>query len=294
MGAARLKSLSNGTPVEGMDNNIESQCFTVTRLRSEFNLKPKIGAPVARSYINGYGTTCKLYLISDCIPVRKRATAPSKKQLLAQQSLRIKTKLRSAKMTASREAHNLLELAPIFLDTETTGLGEDAQIIEIALTDTSGKVLLESRLRPTIPIEEGATEVHGISIEDLANAPIWPEIAAVVEAILAKRVCVIFNSAFDSRIIENTAKAYNLSSLWFQKVDTRCAMSLAVDYFGATNRYGTISLVKAMDFAGVKFQGKAHKASVDAKATADLVQAIAKKHIDLQNELSELIRSTER
>jgi len=57
---------------------------------------------------------------------------------------------------------------------------------------------------------------------------------------------------------------------WILGLDTECAMYRAADAFGATNQYGTISLINAAAAAGVEFQGKAHSAAGDAATTAEL------------------------
>ena len=41
----------------------------------------------------------------------------------------------------------------ICLDTETTGLGNNAQIIEMAITDLNKNVLFNQRIKPTTEIE---------------------------------------------------------------------------------------------------------------------------------------------
>jgi len=64
-------------------------------------------------------------------------------------------------------ARELLLKEPIFLDTETTGLDNRAEIIEISIVDYQGKVLFDELVKPmrTIPIE--ATRVHGITNDDI-------------------------------------------------------------------------------------------------------------------------------
>ena len=64
----------------------------------------------------------------------------------------------------------------VFLDTETTGLDDTAEVIEIAIVDAAGAVIFESYCRPTVPVDPGAQAVHGIGPEKLATAPAWPEI----------------------------------------------------------------------------------------------------------------------
>ena len=51
------------------------------------------------------------------------------------------------------------------LDTETTGIGHGHQIVEIAVKDgLTGKVLLDTLVRPTRDIDPKAQAVHGISL----------------------------------------------------------------------------------------------------------------------------------
>mgnify|MGYP001773609046 CR=1 FL=1 len=159
-------------------------------------------------------------------------------------------------------------MATVFLDTETTGLGDDAQVVEIAVVDEAGAVLFESYCRPTVPVDPGAEAVHGIGPDVLAEAPQWPEIAGRVREVLEGRVVVIFNAAFDTRILAQTAAAHGDSADWVRELDTRCAMYRAADVYGATNSYGTISLVNAAARAGIEFVGRAHSAAGDAATTA--------------------------
>lgn len=63
----------------------------------------------------------------------------------------------------ARQAYDWLSLAPLFLDTETTGLDNTAEALEIGLTDASGQVVFETRLKPTVTIGAQAAAVHGIS-----------------------------------------------------------------------------------------------------------------------------------
>lgn len=52
----------------------------------------------------------------------------------------------------ARQAYDWLSLAPLFLDTETTGLDNTAEALEIGLTDAAGQVVFETRLKPTVAI----------------------------------------------------------------------------------------------------------------------------------------------
>ncbi len=52
----------------------------------------------------------------------------------------------------ARQAYDWLSLAPLFLDTETTGLDNTAEASEIGLTDAAGQVVFETVLKPTVAI----------------------------------------------------------------------------------------------------------------------------------------------
>lgn len=166
-------------------------------------------------------------------------------------------------------------MATVFLDTETTGLDDRAELVEIAVVDEDGCVLFESYCRPTVPVDPGAQAVHGIGDDVLADAPQWPEISAQVHEALEGNTVVIFNAAFDTRILAQTAAAHGDPADWVRELDTRCAMYRAADVYGATNRYGTISLVNAAYRAGIQFQGRAHSAAGDAATTAALWRKMA-------------------
>lgn len=142
----------------------------------------------------------------------------------------------------------------VFLDTETTGLDDDAQVVEIAIVDDTGAVLFESLVKPTVPVEPEAAAIHGIGPDRLASAPAWPELADQVRAVLEGKTVVIFNSDFDTRLLQQTAtahtagqgvEAYDEAVKWILDLETRCAIYRAAEIYGATNQYGTISLINA-------------------------------------------------
>ena len=267
----------------------KDQCFSKGRLRDEFRMKPKPGAEPVAFYKNGYGGEFGVYKITDCLPMKIRSTKPpSEKQIRASAILAIKAKLKSNGAIASCRAIHWLNENPLFLDTETTGIGAKAQILELAISDAQGKILLETRLRPTVPIEPEAEGVHGITAECLANSPTWPEVSAQVRKILFGRPLVIFNSDFDTRMFRQTAAAFGEPVEWVSELKTYCAMNWAADVFGPTNRHGSISLANAVCSAGITWQGTAHGAVADTLTTVELVKAIAGIRRNLETELTAL------
>ena len=91
----------------------------------------------------------------------------------------------------------------IFLDTETTGLeaAQGHRIIEIACVEMVDRRLTKRNfhcyLNPERDIDPGAQQVHGLSLEFLADKPRFSDIAADFLAYIADAELVIHNAAFD-------------------------------------------------------------------------------------------------
>lgn len=179
------------------------------------------------------------------------------------------------RLRAIHKADAIYYIHPLVLDTETTGLAEKDQIIEIAICDREGRGLFESRVKPTVEIEQEAEDIHHISMKDLDSAPQWPDIEVDVKKLLESNHLIIFNSEYDLRMLKQTAAAFNSDTTWIDNLQTTCAMYLAADVFGATNKYGSISLANAMKAANVSWRGEAHSALADAQGTADVFKTIA-------------------
>lgn len=85
--------------------------------------------------------------------------------------------------------------ATVILDTETTGL--NGHLVEIAVTDRRGQVLLDTLVNPECEIEAGAAAIHGLTSDVLAGAPTYMELAERLWSVLNGRRVVIYNTVFD-------------------------------------------------------------------------------------------------
>ena len=104
------------------------------------------------------------------------------------------------------KARELLALKPIILDTETTGLGSDAEICEIAVVSSDGTILMNRRVRPRRPIPADATAIHGITNADVAMMPGFNQVlnGRVGQLMENRDVHIaIFNSEYDLRLIDS-------------------------------------------------------------------------------------------
>jgi len=85
----------------------------------------------------------------------------------------------------------------VILDTETTGLSDDARIVDLAVTTATGRVLLDTLVNPGEPIPAEASDIHGITDEMAAGAPTFAEVLPLLaEAVTGRRV-LIYNDAYD-------------------------------------------------------------------------------------------------
>jgi DNA polymerase-3 subunit epsilon len=97
----------------------------------------------------------------------------------------------------------------IVLDTETTGLEVEQghRIIEIGAVEIVNRRLTgrhyHQYLNPERPIDEGAQEVHGISLEFLADKPLFADVAEAFLDFVAGADLVIHNAPFDMAFLNS-------------------------------------------------------------------------------------------
>lgn len=85
----------------------------------------------------------------------------------------------------------------VILDTETTGLDRNDEIIEIAIIDMDGNELVNTRIFTEKEISYEAYCVHGISKESLVGKPTIKELNNKLKEIFKGRNVLIYNDSFD-------------------------------------------------------------------------------------------------
>jgi len=182
----------------------------------------------------------------------------------------------SARQQAVQEALRILQQNPIYLDTETTGLGLDDEIIEIALLDDNENILFQSFVRPSQPIPPGTTAIHGITNDMVQNAPPWPIVWQNVRNIVRDRSIAIYNADFDIRMMKQSMTRYRQP--WKETLSTVCIMRLYAAYRGEWDSrrmtYRFISLEQAGKQCGIPLPN-AHRAIADTMLARALLHYIA-------------------
>ena len=85
----------------------------------------------------------------------------------------------------------------VILDTETTGLEDDARILDLAVTNVAGDILVDTLVNPGEPIPAEATGIHGITDADVAGAPSFADILVKLTGVLDGKRCLIYNEPYD-------------------------------------------------------------------------------------------------
>jgi DNA polymerase-3 subunit epsilon len=154
------------------------------------------------------------------------------------------------------------------LDSETTGLKNPVQFVEIAIVDAGASTLFEGTIRPTCRIEIGATRVHGRTAHTLAGSPpFWEVYPDLLEALWGKRV-VVYNASYDRRVWDTAVRALGARGALVGELPAwECAMRRYSAYVGEPSKRG--------GYRSQKLPGGDHSALGDALATLRLIEEMA-------------------
>ena len=173
----------------------------------------------------------------------------------------------------ARKTINLNDV--IVLDTETTGLGREAEICEIAMINGNGKVLLNTLVKPTKRIPKAAIKIHGITNRKVISAPAWSKIHAKFINLIEGKTLYIYNAKFDLSLIRQTVQAQD-EDLSLQFLHAECVMKDYAKYKGIGRRYNGYKWHKLEDAArhcNVPVE-KTHRALADCIITLGIMQHI--------------------
>jgi DNA polymerase III subunit epsilon len=158
--------------------------------------------------------------------------------------------------------------APVaVLDFETTGIDPGMRhpvqvaICPLNLGDTAGPTW-QSLIRPPCPIPPEASAVHGISDDDVANAPTWAEVEDEVLGRLDGRVLCAYNLPFDWTVLCEAMASGNRATETpaFGGLDPLVWAKLT-DKYEKGKRLEVVANRRGIQFA-------AHDAAADVGATA--------------------------
>lgn len=130
----------------------------------------------------------------------------------------------------------------LILKTATTGLNSSDVILELAICDRNYKTLFNERFKPLRKRSwKEAERIHGISYQDVKKCCRFKDRVEEIKSILRNNKVVIFNAAFDAKILEQTCKVEGVDYAWVDEIETWCCMAMAGNFYtDYANYYGGI------------------------------------------------------
>jgi len=156
----------------------------------------------------------------------------------------------------------------VVLDSETTGLGNPIDFVEIGVLSSRGESLFDSLIEPSCPVDPRASWVHGHTAESLAGErrffEVYPDL---LDVLWAKRV-VVYNASYDRRVWDAAVGRLGArAALAGELAPWECAMRAFAAYVGERSKRG--------GYKNQKLPGGDHTALGDAQATMRLIERMA-------------------
>lgn len=100
-------------------------------------------------------------------------------------------------------SRHILENGFLSLDTETTQLGAEAEVVQLSFVEPNTDIcLFNTLLKPKGKMSESASEVNKITDEMLQNAPTFEEVFPVIDSLIRGHGIFCYNSPFDFQQIK--------------------------------------------------------------------------------------------
>ena len=156
----------------------------------------------------------------------------------------------------------------VVLDSETTGLGNPIDFVEVGVVSSQGEPLFGSLIEPACPVDPRASRVHGHTTESLAGErrffDVYPDL---LDVLWAKRV-VVYNASYDRRVWDAAVGRLGArAALAGELAPWECAMRAFAAYVGEPSKRG--------GYRSQKLPGGDHTAIGDARATLRLIERMA-------------------
>ena len=173
----------------------------------------------------------------------------------------------------------------VILDTETTGLDEYAESCQIGILSPSGKVLLDTLVKPVRPIPSDAIRIHGITDKHVENAPTFHSLIPELSKLLTNKFIVVYNADYDRRILGQSSAIKNKlnatsereARAWMSKFVFVDVMGPYAEYWGDWSEYHQSYTWQKLTYAcqqqGVPVTNE-HSAIGDCKLTLALIRKI--------------------
>lgn len=173
-------------------------------------------------------------------------------------------------------ARQILAQNPVYIDTETTGLERDDEVIEISIIESDGTLLFTSLIKPTRPIPLDAQRIHHIKDADVASAPAWPILWPKIRSFLYGRSVAAYNAPFDLRMMQQSHARYRLP--WRETITMVDVLPVYSDFRGVWDPARRSMKYFKLEDAGASFNIpllNAHRSEADALLVRAVLHCIA-------------------
>lgn len=159
----------------------------------------------------------------------------------------------------------------IILDTETTGIGKDDVVIQLAIINLEGMQVIDTFLKPIkkAGISKEAITVHGITYDKLSDAPHYKEIYPLIQEKITDKNIIAYNADYDRRLLKQTAYQEGAPTI---KAAWHCAMLQYARFKGQWNE-------KRQSYVYQKLPAGDHSAIGDCRATLKIIMEMASKSL---------------
>lgn len=164
----------------------------------------------------------------------------------------------------------MTDLREIVLDTETTGLEPpEHRIVEIGALELINHIptgrTFHEYINPERPVPAEATAIHGISDADLADKPVFGNVAARFAEFIGDSTLVIHNAPFDVKFLNFELGRWEFPRIEFSRV--RDTLEMARNRFpGAQNTLDALCRRFGVDSS----RRVKHGALLDSELLADV------------------------
>jgi DNA polymerase III alpha subunit (gram-positive type) len=121
----------------------------------------------------------------------------------------------------------------VFLELDTTGLHDDAEIIRAVVLNTRGQVIMDLFARPSQPITDSILSIAGITAEQINSQGIPArDLLQQLQEILTGKYLLSYNLDFDRGKLKGAARRQQLNEIQIIGEDL---MIRTMHYFSLTN-----------------------------------------------------------
>jgi len=155
----------------------------------------------------------------------------------------------------------------VILDTETTGLGNNDVIIQLAVIDLNGNALMDTLIRPTKRkrMSSDASAIHGITMKMLQDSPSLRDVFPQFKNIVRNKTLLVYNAPYDARLFAQTA---NQDGFSFGDMKATCMMRAYSIFIGEWNPHYN-------DYKFQRLKSGDHSAIGDCRATLKVIKEMA-------------------